>query len=213
MLGRFLVMCMFCGVAAAQQPPVDISVPGQCGADAPVTRINNISEPHRSLLWKNTRVVGGGYFETTVETGYLGLVEHMLALPATKSKQLSGIKRDSMTNSIATFQESPLRTTEFYGDGTSKVMLTRWQFVADGARLCLFDEFMNAQVRDAGATLSLAKSSAADDRRALWKLTWIAGDTVQYELYVEDQLTVDGMPARRAADVLDLAVKLSPKWD
>ena len=214
MFGKLLMTFMVCGVAAAQQPPGDMPLLEQCAADAPLTRIRNVPASQRSLLWRDTRIVGDGYFETTVDPGYLRLVEQMLALPATKARKpvASAVERaDSTLNNIATLHESPFRTTEFYADGISKVMFTRWAFAAAGAKLCLFDEFMNAQVRNAAATLSLTKSSATDDRRALWKLTWITADTVQYELYVEDRLTLEGSPARSAPDVLELAVRLSAK--
>jgi hypothetical protein len=185
-------------------------IAGACDGKLPVTYVEKIPESQLEYLWRDTRVHPSGYLETIVPSDYLNVIEHMLAVSSTKIGERQAPSKVLPWHRIGALDETPHRITTFYSDGSSEVMLTRWGYAADGARLCFFDAFLNVKVGDARGTISLAKSSSPDERHALWKVTWVPmNQPIQLEFYLQDRLDSNGDPSRTVREVVDLAIQIA----
>ena len=131
-----------------------------------------------------------GYYEAPVQSEYLNVVRQLFSVAKIKGIVASSIELQGMVRQ-GRWQESERRSSHFYSNGEHYALLTIWDFVDDGASLCLPIEAMN--YTSGGNRGSLARATVLGDSRTIWKLQWVTLDKKsQIELYIEDDLGSDG---------------------
>lgn len=165
----------------------------ECSFAVPVEYIETLSQAAKDVAWADT-VQRDGFFEVRVRAEYIGLIDALKrsirVREAPDSPQSLSIPSLKLTGVAA---ESENRTNYFFLHHDRQVLLTRWRFVADGARLCFPADKINYVEGGMRGTIALSRSVASASRKALWKMRWLTADEqVQFELYVEDQMNLGG---------------------
>lgn len=175
-------------------------------ASHPVTYLDKLDEESTRLFWADT-VDRDGYLEVMVDNGYVDLIADLYerAVPIAEVPKLNTEPAYPLIL-ITTLHESARRTSYFFVYGIATILLTRWEFLADGARLCFARELINYSAQGELGTLSLAVPRDLTKLQLLWKLRWLtASSRVQYELYVSDVRSPLRRPLLDHKDVIKLA--------
>ena len=177
-------------------------------------RANKLSvegKSERELYWSETEVNSNGYFSVQVPRPYLDTIS-LLASKIEPGGDLAARatqKRSTLDSSASFFGElvePGSRKTLFFRFKDRPGMITVWDFIADGARITQFNDFLNASINGNRGTLSLAKNSQ-EPNRAIWKISWIQ-QSVLYEIYLEDELKGNGEPVLAATELPTLAADM-----
>lgn len=188
--------------AQAQVAPPGLE---RCDTGESVTFLSDLSAEEHSHYWHATTQAAQGYLIIEVDARYQDLVRDFRSRSSAAVGHLDIAPQEVQLSGV--FLESENRRNLFFKWADANVMLTKWRFRAEGAKLCFPFEFFNSRVGDQISILSLAISlpRTAD---ILWKVTWLsAHKTEQFELYVEDKI-VNGRPRMTPAQILQLAERL-----
>ncbi|PYE78468.1 hypothetical protein DFQ15_107118 [Xylophilus ampelinus] len=106
-------------------------------------------------------------------------------------------------NVSSLLDESPNRVTYIiHSKHHENIMITKWRFIKDGARICSTDSEINARVDGWPATIALVESPVAESSRAcVWKVDVIYKKRTQYEFWIKDICT-EGKPASSKNEII-----------
>lgn len=186
------------GLAAAQSNDLE------CVGRAPETRSAQSNAKSIGVQRNPPVLRKEGYFDVVVPVEFVGVVTQLRqSVPADSQ----GIRRGDWTR-VASVAESPNRQSSVWlASSGTQAMVTTWDFLADGAVICRPSSSLNAKLGSDGASLSLMRSQLRTDL-VVWKLTWIRGNSRQYELYVEDRLE-NGSPTLNTGQVIAIGNSLA----
>ena len=195
-------------VIATERPEVVKKLTDKNHSNQSITIIENLTDEEKIFYWKNKSKKSDDVIETTATYEYLNLVDAMFAISIKKADALSNrfSKQIQIQNITSELVESPNRSSYFFekqSDGI--IMLTIWDFEADGSKIILINDFINTKFLDVIGSLVLIKNDNLLNK-VLWKLN-VINKNIQYELYVPDTIDSSGRTKLQKNDILDLMRK------
>lgn len=172
--------------------------------DKVIIYIQNLSQEQKDFYWKDTIENADGYFEYEPDSSsnQIHLIDEMYLI-SNKINITTDIFLDKQhpKNTIKKFADSANKIIYFVESDYGVLMLTKWDLVADKAKIYIVNDFLNVKIPELTGTLTLIKDKK-NLNKCIWQLNWILNN-IQYELTLPDKLDSQRKPLLNREKILD----------
>lgn len=207
----FLVAVNAC---ATERPPVLKQFMNNNETGNHVTIVKNLTAEEKAFFWKNTKLDAEGILvKSNPLDRDLTSIDRMLANSTKKVQKSSKLfrhisKNFDVNNIVGELLESEHHINYFIKVSTGIAVINILDLEAEGYKVTIVADFLNAKVRESDATLVLINAVEKSKKRQ-WTVSWVINN-IEYKLSIPDEIQADGKTKLTKNDVIEFATKITP---